>query len=195
MAKQSFPNIKKVHQSVFPNVVFGSSENMSMKSDLFTFGSLRWPPIILCVYQSSVACFEGDSQRRQFVGKIKKYFWKNLNLPPRLLKKYVERRWQGAWGNKNPEYISNHNALIYKSENCDHSNWQSFDLDFEVCMSKARLGESYICLSICGIVEIRFFSRGQTSKMILVGTVWERCWRKNSHPHPLSSVHPTKCLS
>ena len=81
MAKQSFPNIKKVHQSVFPNVVFGSSENMSMKSDLFTFGSLRWPPIILCVYQSSVACFEGDSQRRQFVGKIKKYFWKNLNLP------------------------------------------------------------------------------------------------------------------
>ena len=85
-------NIKKVHQSVFPNVVFGSSENMSMKSDLFTFGSLRWPPIILCVYQSSVACFEGDSQRRQFVGKIKKYFWKNLNLPPRLLKKYVERR-------------------------------------------------------------------------------------------------------
>ena len=98
MAKQSFPNIKKVHQSVFPNVVFGSSENMSMKSDLFTFGSLRWPPIILCVYQSSVACLEGDSQRRQFVGKIKKYFWKNLNLPPRLLKKYVERRWQGAWG-------------------------------------------------------------------------------------------------
>ena len=105
MAKQSFPNIKKVHQSVFPNVVFGSSENMSMKSDLFTFGSLRWPPIILCVYQSSVACLEGDSQRRQFVGKIKKYFWKNLNLPPRLLKKYVERRWQGAWGQQDKTTI------------------------------------------------------------------------------------------
>ena len=121
MAKQSFPNIKKVHQSVFPNVVFGSSENMSMKSDLFTFGSLRWPPIILCVYQSSVACLEGDSQRRQFVGKIKKYFWKNLNLPPRLLKKNVERRWQGEWGQQQ--------SRVYFEPQCTHLQvWELWSL-------------------------------------------------------------------